>query len=602
MLSNKEIERRLLQGEKGIKLVENKNSALYSHSGCMKRYCPQCEGLQEYGSGGCATCGHGSGLEDIKERPKDSYTKDTKKAISLVTGEKGKSSVFGSFLFVGQFYPGDVDVMELVSHCCTVDDVVNKMEKLLKKVTRDVLDERGYYFSEVKAGTDLRYKIEVTDPQFYEKVTELYNLDLLDKNEYESIVTLYKNKNEENTILLDEYMRKKYIIRWTSNEIIRGFKDLTGGLRISLNSALHQKGHIKIDIWAPIDGRYIEVTNFFILVEGDSSNWNDVKFINIPPFDYLNNMRDQITKYASKIFFKPFKMAKRMWGLARHFKDERLLDKLTPLFQSNIARLNQINSDIETLTLMFQRINTPPYNYIERELDNFKNRWVNITYSGFNKEELNEQIDQIISNITDRKFVIHNLEDLHKNFKLLIDVLSLEYLKKVGLWPIKEKIFGGYGTPGGAEKNPYINYMRDKGTAQGYIKKGSRVIRIGSRVPETKNISDIPVENKDISTEQKRLSRRLDRKDIRRIAYSMPSIMKKYCTSIHPIEYITPLVKEELKKASEEPEIIESKSSIPVLDVDLLEELKSKYGLDLNKDLSEEYINPTARKKIKYSQ
>ncbi len=109
----------------------------------------------------------------------------------------------------------------------------------------------------------------------------------------------------------------------------------------------------------------------------------------------------------------------------------------------------------------------------------------------------------------------------------MIDVLSLEYLKKVGLWPIKEKLFGGYGTPGGAEKNPYINYMRDKGTAQGYIKKGSRVIRIGSRVPETKNISDIVPETKNISDIEETYN--LEPKESKKVKFSKRPVINFYC-------------------------------------------------------------------------
>jgi hypothetical protein len=70
-------------------------------------------------------------------------------------------------------------------------------------------------------------------------------------------------------------MKKHYILRWTINEIMQGRKVLPKGKAILLTEALSHQTITKCDVWAFVDGRYIEVTNYFFLMWTDKEGGCD---------------------------------------------------------------------------------------------------------------------------------------------------------------------------------------------------------------------------------------------------------------------------------------------------------------------------------------
>ena len=67
-------------------------------------------------------------------------------------------------------------------------------------------------------------------------------------------------------------------------------------------------------------------------------------------------------------------MAKRIWGIARETKNKKILDIMTPLFQSSMARINKIVAEIETIILMAQNIRSMPWMTLLKQIDEFKLR------------------------------------------------------------------------------------------------------------------------------------------------------------------------------------------------------------------------------------
>lgn len=403
--------------------------------------CDNCYKLFGYGSG-CPLCG--GPLELVKQKTKQDLNKDQLKAIKLIEGSLNEGKPFGSFIFKSQTYPGDLDVIEIVEACCTVDDVVNKMNTHFKSIIKKINSTRGYYVSEIKVGIDERYKIiplKMDDADFDEikiKIKILYKNELLTSDEKNELVSLLSNMNKDNFDKLKEFFRKKYTVRWTPKEVLTGYKYLPGDKKYTFKDALKSNSMVKIDAFMPINGRYIEVTNFFVLVlkQGEKS-----KILNFK-YDYENQIREEIKKFNSKTFYKPFKMAKRMWGLARYTQNFSDLEKLMPLFQSGVAIINQVLSEIETMILMYTDLKTIPSKTMDRQIDNFKYRLSGVYEFNFD----NEMIDSLINDVLfspSREDKIILLEKLQKILKEIVNTETIAYLTKVGLYPVP-----GYYLPG----------------------------------------------------------------------------------------------------------------------------------------------------------
>lgn len=399
-----------------------------------KGYCGTCDENYDYGSG-CPICYTPLDLMEIKD-PK-SYTSDIRKAINLVSVNPKESSAFGSFIFKAQSYPSDIDVIESISDCCSEKKVIEKMYNILLDLVDRVSKTSGYFMSEIKAGKDNVYNVDVgkrVRNSFvgydYEHVSDSVN-SLIDSKLLDSSDVAVLSKLVLPTINIDqfdelkEFFRLKSTVRWTSEEIIQGYKMLPGKRILTLLAAISQKGVVKIDVISPIDGKYIEVTNFFIMRVGQ----NMINF----SFDYVNQIKDEIAKYFSKTFFKPFKGAKRMWGLARHEKNAPYLLQLTPLFQSGVASLNQIISEIDSIEILLERFLPKMNTIMVKQIDAWKTRLASIDDIKIDNEGLYNTIDSITGGFKDK---LKLLGEMKKYMKKVVNTKTVEYLRYQKLLPL----------------------------------------------------------------------------------------------------------------------------------------------------------------------
>ncbi len=399
-----------------------------------KGYCGTCDKKYDYG-GGCPICYTPLDLLEIKDPM--SYTNDIKKAIKLVSVDPSKSSAFGSFIFKAQSYPSDIDVIESVSDCCSETKVIENMYNIMLDLVDRVNRAPGYFMSEIKAGKDLVYNVDVGQrvrnsfkgydyEHVKDSVNNLIQNKLLNSNDIAELKLLVRPQIDIDQFdKLKEFFRLKSTIRWTSEDVMNGYKMLPGKRIMTLFKAIAQKGVVKIDVISPIDGKYIEVTNFFIMRVGD-------KMINFS-FDYVNQIKDEISKYFSNTFFKPFKGAKRMWGLARHEKNSEYLMKLTPLFQSGVASLNQIISEIDSIEILLERFMNKPNSLMIKQIDAWKTRLASIDDIKIENLTLYSMIDKITKGSKDTMSI---LDKMKKYMKKIVNDKTIEYLKYQQLLPL----------------------------------------------------------------------------------------------------------------------------------------------------------------------
>lgn len=393
----------------------------------------------------------------VSVKPFSSYTQDQINNIRLISFNKHDLAIpFGSAVYRIQKYPGDLDLYESFVECCSIDDMLRKFIRILKRITEDIVFSKLHFFSEFKAGLDLRYDVNIGTlnngifqlniREVSYKSKDLYKKHLLTDEEFEKIQEIIRNptpggdKYDE----LYDLFREKRIIRWSAKDILKGYKMLPGNHKMTLYDALKIRTHVKIDVITLINGKFIEVTNFLILYYEDSQG--ELKIVNLDydfndlqlrSENYKKQIRDEIEKfYYSNLFYNPFKMAKRMWAYSRYFQYEDCVKLLTPLISGNISYLYQIKSEIEAILRVFELVEADaPMKLINKQLDGLKLKLANIIELSDDKiEKLDKLINAFLhpSSFDIKNDLLKYIKDLIKSY---INNLTIEGLQQICMNP-----------------------------------------------------------------------------------------------------------------------------------------------------------------------
>lgn len=315
-----------------------------------------------------------------------SYSLPFRKVISLVTFDKNTLPV-GSFVYKEQKYPGDIDIREVLKGGNTRQKAIKKIVKDIQTIIKKIVNEPGFYVADFKAGIDERFPND----------------------------------------------RNKYIVRWTDKELLQGFKILSGNKKITLEKAIQDPTIVKLDVWAPVNGRYIEASNFMILIEEDKNG--NITFLNGEQPDYLNSIRQDIQLYFSPEDLNAFKATKREWLIAASLKDFKVLKLIDPLITGDTGLLYQVVSDIKTLIELLEKVKKPRYKFIFDEIDNFKYRLSFINEFQFNEQEIDDLIDNIINKQLKGQKLINQLEKILSHLMKILNEFTFGYDINYGLYP-----------------------------------------------------------------------------------------------------------------------------------------------------------------------
>jgi hypothetical protein len=326
----------------------------------------------------------------VQVRTEQSLSVDTLATIKAITLDpKFPSKIVGSFQYAIHEYPGDIDLMEEYVGCCSVAATAKQVVEGLQQIIENVKKRKLTFLGDFKAGIDKRFDIELGefvldarrnleltnyDATFIKNsINLLYNNDLLPRFECDKLLALVKDapSYSEHQELL-KGMRNHSVLRWTIEDIQRGYKVLRGNVKITLAEAVTMQTVVKIDVYVLINNRFVEVTNWFLL----KSRTRNGKFqtISASMGNYEDNVLKDIAVYKNPQLKKHMKLAKRMWLYAVKSEDIKTMRKLFPLFSSGIAKLSQIVSDIETLCNMFDKLRFPPIRLMVDELQDIKMR------------------------------------------------------------------------------------------------------------------------------------------------------------------------------------------------------------------------------------
>jgi hypothetical protein len=141
------------------------------------------------------------------------------------------------------------------------------------------------------------------------------------------------------------------------------------------------------------------------------------------------SIRDNM--YVLKSQGNYFKMAKRLFALAKIQKSRRIIENLSPLFNGDAGRMYHVYGDIGTIESLLENKEEVPYSALKTEIDQFKGRLSNVGISGFLKNE--KKILSSIEKASSRKQMEGSLKELKERLYELMSRYAKTYLLRKGL-------------------------------------------------------------------------------------------------------------------------------------------------------------------------
>lgn len=435
--------------------------------------------------------------QTLQERTPEDYSPEVREIVDLITVQEDILPV-GSAKFSVHKYPSDVDIFEKIEGCCTVNEVRFAVANQIQQIVQRILQTDDIFIGDFKAGYDTRYDVylgEEIDGQIvdydpaiaHREIDNLYDQGLFTDQEFAEINNLIvDDPNIEEFTKLNDKVRSYYTLRWSTDEILDGYKVLRGNKKLWLDDALIEHSVVKLDLWAPLPyedlppeclrsfrqkwpqyqkpWRYVEVTNWILIQQRD--NKGNVKTLTQELPDYAKSLRSDIVTYLSEDDLNYLKAAKRFWSYllferkVLENKDETLdvkpsaknelrqqmrnklhlqtsrkdldsiLKRLAPLFGSYIAFLNAVRGDLELIEKLSQKGLPISDEFFRQSLDGIVFRLMCSAPTCDFDDEVNQTV---IDAVTNAKYDYTQLDPILDYLKSTINEMTRQYLEGVNI-------------------------------------------------------------------------------------------------------------------------------------------------------------------------
>ncbi len=258
------------------------------------------------------------------------------------------------------------------------------------------------------------------------KVKQLYEDKVITKDEYDSALELLVLKPTPEQFFAIKDALRFNIIRWTLDEIKKGFK-VYRGRKVTLADIFGQPAIAKLDIITLVDNnRFIEISIIYEL----SHNKERLNDFGNP--DLSQMLRESVLEYWKSN--KVFKMSKRIYSLSMYLKKNKTVKTLTPYLNSDLGLLYTITSDLDTLVLLVEHTKHLPKKRIQFELEHIPSRLGNISQLKdlLSKEE---EIFNKLKSIERHPSNVNAIDTLNDELKGILNKYAIQELTKLKLYP-----------------------------------------------------------------------------------------------------------------------------------------------------------------------
>jgi len=374
-----------------------------------------------------------SGITKLKEYP-DGYSEDAMKVLNTMSFSSGKDvKILGSMSLRSQVYAGDYDAYETVVTHGSKSDALRTLVKTFKKIIKETQQIPNTFIGDIKSGSIEEWKI-IGEPFNYEasiqKLEELYEDKIISKEMFEEGKKKIKPHPTKLERLALQREFRPNVLRWTTKEVLLGFKRLQDGRKFKLEEAFETPIITKLDVVSWVQNN--RFTDFSMIYEFKHNSTSLNKEI--------TNIEESLRKNIFVLFHEKnyFKMAKRMFSLAKLKKYQNVLEILSPLFNGDAGRLYMVYGDIGTLESLLENHETVSESKLDFEIDQFKQRLSNITFEKYisKEHEIFRLIDSIVDTKHSRDSLLKQLNTLKQILSELMSAYAKQYLLKHKVMPI----------------------------------------------------------------------------------------------------------------------------------------------------------------------
>lgn len=375
-----------------------------------------------------------SGITRLKEYP-NGYSEDALQILTTMSFTEGKNvNILGSMSLRSQIYAGDYDAYETIHTKGSKESALDTLVKTFKQIIKQVQKIPNTFVGDIKSGSIEEWKI-IQEPFDYTnslaKLHELFEDKIISKEVFEEGKKKLKPNPSKLELLRLQREFRPNVLRWSPKEVMLGFKKLQDGRKFTLKEAFQSPIITKLDVVSWVQNN--RFTDFSMIYEFKHNSTS----LNKEP----SNIEESIKQNMFVLFHEKnyFKMAKRMFSLAKYKKYSSVLETLSPLFNGDAGRLYMVYGDIGTLISLVENNETVPHEKLKFEIDQFKNRLSNITFEQYISKEhrIFELIDSILANK-------HSDETLRKHLKTLQDILADLMSEYAKTYLVKHKLMPRY--------------------------------------------------------------------------------------------------------------------------------------------------------------
>lgn len=367
-----------------------------------------------------------------------SFPTDVLDIIKQMSMTDGKDiAVMGSMGLRSQQYAGDYDLLEEVngsykSEDTALDAYVRKFQSIIKHF----LHREDCYIGDIKSGEIPEWKVIPDSMNQYsytkslKQLTSLHQSKIISKEDYDDAKEYLKKVPSTSEFIVMKKSIRFHIVRWTPNEVLGGAKRLQDGRTYWLKDAFASPSLTKLDIVALVqNNRFTDFSCIYLFK-------NNGKILNNVPIDE-KGIQEDIVYFMSEGNW--FKVAKRLFALAKIQEDKTKLVKLNEMLNGDLGRLYSIISDANTILFLLENESDIPIAKIRYEIDQFRSRLANIyTLQSYIRREpsiLQKLLTiQELPNTPDgRKKLESAMERLVEFFQVILDKKSKFALDNLGL-------------------------------------------------------------------------------------------------------------------------------------------------------------------------
>jgi hypothetical protein len=372
----------------------------------------------------------------LKKAYPSGYPNDAVELLKSMSFTDGKNvNVVGSMSLRSQVYAGDYDAYEKVSFRGTKTLIVKKLVNKFKSIIKSIQKIQLTYVGDIKSGSVEEWRIiqkPYNKEKSLEKLEELYKIKIISKKEFEEGKKRFiKNPSELDLLLLEQDFRPN-IIRWKVWEVLKGFKILKDGRKFTLEEAFQTPTITKLDVMSWVqNNRFTDFSMIYeFIINGETIN-PGIK-------DLEKSILENI--YVLHSEKKYYKMAKRLFSLAKYKNNTDILEILSPLFNGDLGRLYIVYGDIGTIEDLFEYENNLPYSKLEFEFNQFKGRLSNISLPMYiNKEKsMFDKIDTLVRMEklpTNKSRILNLLGELKSDLLEILSKYTEKFLKEKKIFP-----------------------------------------------------------------------------------------------------------------------------------------------------------------------